>query len=133
MDYTKRENTLLPDKDRRTLAYVNDYENIQFLISVDQNKYTEEEQDDLCKFVMRAIVAYKGFLRNEKKIGEICGLVSFGIPDRITKILGKGIIQKVREAFAYALALVLGYDYYNQEFEFTSIFPEVHFGKPKER
>jgi hypothetical protein len=117
---------------RRISAYKNDYEDVELLLTVNENKFTEEELDDLSKFVMRAIVAYQGFVKNEQKIGEICGLVSFGIPDRLTRLLGKGIVQKVREAFAYALALVLGYQEYQDTLNFASPYAkEVHFGQRK--
>jgi len=103
---------------RRIMAYCNDFEDIQILVSVDPDKYSEEEHDDLCKWLMRAVVAYRGFLKNEQKIGEIAGLVAFGIPARLTKFM-KGLEQKVREAFGYALALVLGFDEYERAMNFT--------------
>ena len=101
---------------RRVVAYANDYEDVQLLISVDPDRYTEDDHDNLCRFVMRAIVAYRGFLRNEQKISEICGLVTFGIPNAVVRIMNKGIVQKVREAFGYALALVLGFEEYEKGF-----------------
>jgi hypothetical protein len=103
---------------RRPMGYRNDYEDIELLLVVDEKRMTSEEQNNLATFVMRAIVAYQGFVKNEEKIGELCGLVTFGIPDRLIKIMGKGFIQKVREAFAYAFALVMGYDLYNHGIDF---------------
>jgi hypothetical protein len=104
------------------MAFQNDHEDIQVLISVDPEKYTEEDHDNLCKFVMRAIVAFRGLVRHFEKIGEVTGLISFGIPDRITKMMGKKFMQQVREAFGFAMALVMGYGEYEKGF--SSFTPE---------
>jgi hypothetical protein len=81
---------------------------VRFLLEVDADTCSEEEQDELAEWVTNALVAKAGNDLYEKEIIEFVNSVAFYVGRR--GILNPEQVRKVQEIFHWAAAFVLGFE-----------------------
>ena len=118
----------------RAGAYNPLVEGVKFILEVDKDKFTEEQQDNLANWITKAIVAKQGHDKHEQEIINFVNSVVFRVHKDGPHGLGRPVkltdeqVYKVQEIFHWACAWVLGFDKAKPEVDESTVYGgTVHF------
>ena len=118
---------------KRVGAYDPGLAGIRFVIEVDTDQCTEQEQNEWANWITKAIAAKLGHDKHEKDIIDFVNSISFHVR---SKILNAEQVKKVQEVFHWAAAYALGFDKMRKEIEEYDwdgqYGPVHHLGRPDE-